>query len=360
MQRLQNLRNKLLPGGPDGLLIGSSPNRRYLSGFRGSAGWLLIASSGAHLAVDFRYVEQAKQEAGGFEILHINGGLPAWLPALISRLGISRLGIEADHLPYATYLVLAQLAKTAQPPFKLLPVKNLVEDLRMLKDKAELAAIEKACNIADDAVGALAGRLQAGVSEKQVAWELESLLRQKGSDTLPFEIIVASGPNAALPHAQPSGRLICEGETVIIDFGARCGGYCSDMTRTFMLGEQTEKFNTVYNIVLGAQMTALAIIENGMQARAADALARGMIDRAGYGEFFGHGLGHGTGLETHEAPRIGTLSDDILQEDMVFTIEPGIYLPDWGGVRIEDTVTITDGKLRTLTHAAKKSCMKGG
>jgi len=348
----------LLPDGPDGLLVGSSPNRRYLSGFRGSAGWLLITSSVAHIAVDFRYVEQAKQEVEGFEILHISGGLPAWLPGLVSRLGISRLGIEADHLSYDTYLVLAKLAKTAKPPFKLQPVKNMVEDLRMLKDKAELAAIEKACDIADDAIGALAGHLQAGVSEKQVAWELESLLRQKGSDTLPFEIIVASGPNAALPHAQPSGRLICEGETVIIDFGARCGGYCSDMTRTFMLGEQTEKFNTVYNIVLGAQLTALSIIENGMQARAADALARGMIDRAGYGEFFGHGLGHGTGLETHEAPRIGTLSDDMLREGMAFTVEPGIYLPGWGGVRIEDTVTITDGKLRTLTHAAKSPVLK--
>ena len=358
MQRLQNLRNKLLPGGPDGLLIGSSPNRRYLSGFRGSAGWLLITSSGARLAVDFRYVEQARQEADGFEILYISGGLRDWLPGLVSGLGIHQLGIEADHLPYATYLVLAQLAKTAKPPFKLLPVKNTVEDLRILKDRDELAAIEKACGIADDAIRALAGHIQAGVSEKQVAWELESLLRQKGSDTLPFEIIVASGPNAARPHAQPSGRLICEGETVIIDFGARCGGYCSDMTRTFMLGEQTEKFNTVYNIVLGAQLTALSIIENGMAARAADALARGMIDRAGYGEFFGHGLGHGTGLETHEAPRIGTMSDDILQEDMAFTIEPGIYLPGWGGVRIEDTVTITDGKLRTLTHAAKSPVLK--
>ncbi len=355
MQSLQNLRNKLLPGGPDGLLIGSSPNRRYLSGFRGSAGWLLITPSEALLAVDFRYVEQAKQEATGLEILHISGGLTAWLPGLISKLRISRLGFEADHLSYSTYQTIVQLAKTAALPFKLLPVKNIVESLRMLKDKTELAAIEKACKIADEAIRDLAARLQAGASEKQVAWDLESLLRQKGSDTLPFEIIVASGPNAALPHAQPSDRLICEGETVIIDFGARCGGYCSDMTRTFMIGQQTEKFNTVYNIVLGAQMTALSVIEKGMSARSADGLARGMIENAGYAEFFGHGLGHGVGLETHESPSIGTLSDDILQDDMAFTIEPGIYLPGWGGVRIEDTVTITEGRLRTLTHASKNA-----
>ena len=359
MQRLQNLRNKLLPDGPDGLLIGSSPNRRYLSGFRGSAGWLLITFSEAYLSVDFRYVEQAKQEAEGFEILHISGDLQAWLPGLISKLGISRLGIEADHVAYSTFQAISQLSKTASPPFKLLPVKNMAESLRMVKDDGELMAIQKACQIADDAIQGLALRLEAGVSEKQVAWNLESLLRQQGSDTLPFEIIVASGPNAALPHAQPSDRLIGEGETVIMDFGARYGGYCSDMTRTFMIGEQTEKFNTVYNIVLGAQMTALTVIEKGMSARSADGLARGMIENAGYGEFFGHGLGHGIGLETHESPRIGSVSDDILQDDMVFTVEPGIYLPGWGGVRIEDTVTITDGKLRTLTHASKNARILG-
>jgi Xaa-Pro aminopeptidase len=355
MQRLLNLRNKLLPDGPDGLLIGSSYNRQYLSGFRGSAGWLLITSSEAYLAVDFRYVEQAKREAGGFEILHISGDLHAWLPGLITKLDISKLGIEADHVPYSTYQSISQLSKTANPPCTIVPVKNMVESLRMLKDLDELTAIQKACKIADEAIRDLALHLEAGVSEKQVAWNLESLLRRHGSETLPFEIIVASGPNAALPHAHPSDRLICDGEPVIIDLGARCAGYCSDMTRTFMIGQQTEKFNTVYNIVLGAQMTALSIIEKGMNARSADALARGMIANAGYGEFFGHGLGHGVGLETHESPRIGTLSDDILQDDMVFTVEPGIYLPGWGGVRIEDTVTITGGKLRTLTHASKNA-----
>ena len=353
MQRLLNLRDKLLPDGPDGLLIGSSPNRRYLSGFRGSAGWLLITSSEAYLAVDFRYVEQAKQETEGFEILHISGDLEAWLPGLIKKLDISKLGIEADHVAYSTYQSISILSKTAKPPFKLLPVKNMVESLRVVKNGFELAAIQKACKIADDAIQGIALHLTAGIPEKQVAWILESMLRQDGSDTLPFEIIVASGPNAALPHAQPSGRLICEGEPVIIDLGARCAGYCSDITRTFVAGDETEKYNTVYNIVLGAQMTALSIIENGMSARSADGLVRDMIVKAGYGEFFGHGLGHGVGLETHELPRIGALSGDILQDGMVFTIEPGIYLPGWGGVRIEDTVTITEGRVRTLTHAAK-------
>jgi Xaa-Pro aminopeptidase len=360
MQRLQNLRSKLLPDGPDGLLIGSSPNRRYLSGFRGSAGWLLVTPSAAFLAVDFRYVEQARQEAGGCEILHITGDLQSWLPGLAAKLGVSKLGVEAEHTAYSTYQSIAQIAKTASPAFSVLPVKNMVESLRAVKDGTELSAVEKACRIADEAIRGLAARLEAGATEKQVAWDLESLLRQQGSETLPFEIIVASGPNAALPHAQPSDREISQGETVIIDFGARCGGYCSDITRTFMIGDGTEKFNTVYNIVLGAQMTALSLIEKGMAARSADALARGMIEKAGYGEFFGHGLGHGIGLETHESPRIGALSEDVLQDDMVFTVEPGIYLPGWGGVRIEDTVTIADGKLRKLTHAAKKSCIKGG
>jgi Xaa-Pro aminopeptidase len=241
-----------------------------------------------------------------------------------------------------------------------LPLKNMVESLRMVKSEDELITIQKACKIADDAIQNAAIQLKAGVSEKQVAWNLESMLRQHGSDTLPFEIIVASGPNAALPHAQPSDRLLNDGEPVIIDLGARCAGYCSDITRTFIIGAETEEFNTIYNIVLGAQTTALSIIEAGMSARSADGLVRGMIVNAGYGEFFGHGSGHGIGLETHELPRIGTVSDDILQENMVFTIEPGIYLPGWGGVRIEDTVTITNGRLRMLTNAVKKSCIKGG
>lgn len=360
MQRLKDLRTKLLSGGPDGLLVGSQYNRRYLSGFRGSAGWLLATPSQACLAVDFRYVEQAAQEAPDFEVVHITGDLESWLPGLVSKLGISQLGIEADHVTYSTYQSLARAAKAASPAFRLLPVKNMVESLRLVKDEGELAAIQKACSIADEAIRATGARLQAGVSEKQVAWELETMLREGGSGTLPFEIIVASGPNAALPHAQPSDRLIGEGETVIIDFGARFGGYCSDVTRTFVIGDEAEKFNTVYNIVLGAQLTALSLIEKGMAASAADALARDMIKDAGYGEFFGHGLGHGIGLETHELPRLGAASGDTLEDGMVFTVEPGIYLPGWGGVRIEDTVTIAGGKLKKLTHAAKKSGIKGG
>lgn len=359
-QRLLDLRDKMLADGLDGLLTGSPCNRKYLSGFDGSAGWLLATSTQAILAVDFRYVEQARQEAGGFEVIHIGGNLQDWLPGLIAKLGLGRLAVEADHVTYSTYQAICQAAKTAPSACQVVPAKNLVESLRIIKDPAELAAIEKACGMADRALLEIAPRVQAGVSEKQLAWDLECLLRRQGSETLPFEIIVASGPNAAMPHARPTERLVGEGETVIIDLGARCGGYCSDITRTFYTGDGTEKFNSVYNIVLGAQATALSVIEKGMAASQADALVRGMIGKAGYGEFFGHGLGHGIGLETHEAPRIGALSGDILEEGMVFTVEPGIYLPGWGGVRIEDSVAITGGKLKTLTHAAKRSRIKGG
>jgi Xaa-Pro aminopeptidase len=359
LQRLLNLRNELVSRELDGILIGSLYNRRYLSGFQGSAGWLLISSQRACLAVDFRYVEQSQQEATGFEILYIKGDISDWLPALLKDLNIGRLGIESEHLNVSIYQLICQIAQQTGPQFSIIPVKDVVESLRIVKDPAELKNIIRACAVADEAMLHIASNLTAGMTEKQVAWELECFIRQHGGELLPFEIIVASGPNSAWPHAKPTDRLIKEGEPLTIDLGARYRGYCSDMTRTFIIGKGDANFNKIYNIVLSAQLTGLSMIKGGINASLVDGLVRGMIDGAGYGESFGHGLGHGIGLETHESPRLGTLSNDILQDNMVFTVEPGVYLPGWGGVRIEDTVTIINGNLSTLTHASKNAHILG-
>jgi Xaa-Pro aminopeptidase len=360
VERLKNLRKKLPLDNLDGMLIGSPANRRYLSNFTGSAGWLIISVKKAYLAVDFRYVEQAGRESTAFEVYPFRGDIGAWLPTLLQEMGVRRLGVESDHLPVSTYQSLTRNLQKTDIQMQVVCEKNTVEALRMVKDHNELQHMESACKLADAAMLHARRILRAGISEKQVAWELESFMRQNGSQPLPFDIIVASGQNAALPHAQPMDKLISEGEPVVIDLGARYQGYCSDITRTFIIDKSNDVFHKIYNIVLGAQLTGLSIIEAGMNAGVADGLVRGIIDNAGYGEQFGHGLGHGVGLEMHEAPRLGTLSEDTLQENMVFTIEPGIYIPGWGGIRIEDTVVIRDGKLNTLTHAGKEALVDGG
>lgn len=360
MNRLSSFRNSFAANGIDGALIGSASNRRYLSGFSGSAGWLVISPSRACLAVDFRYVEQARQQSPGFEILHIKGDIGAWLPGLVTGMDIGRLGIESDHLSLTTYQSVCRAAKASGVEFQVIPIKSPSEPLRAVKDADELVLITRACALADSALAHVVPSVEAGVSEKQLAWQIESRIRQEGSEPLPFEIIVASGPNSAMPHAIPTDKVIAEGEPIIIDMGARCGGYCCDMTRTYIIGRGDERFNSVYNTVLGAQASAIALIREGMSAGAADGLVRGMIDKAGYGDCFGHGLGHGIGLDAHEGPRLGPTSDDILVENMVFTIEPGVYLPGWGGVRIEDTVTMSGGKVLALTGAGKASRLNGG
>ena len=228
-----------------------------------------------------------------------------------------------------------------------------MESLRAVKEPEEIELIKKAVEIADAAFEYIEGIIQAGMTEKHVAWEIEKFLRENGSQAVPFEIIVASGPNSALPHAKPSERVINPGEPVVIDMGAKFDGYASDLTRTICLGTPDDTFKKVYDIVLDAQLAAMSIIKEGMTGQQADSSARTVIEQAGYGEAFGHGLGHGVGLATHELPRLGPNSTEPLTSGMVFTIEPGIYLPGWGGVRIEDTVMMENGKVRVISKARK-------
>jgi Xaa-Pro aminopeptidase len=360
IERLTRLREKMAADGIDAMLIGSAANRRYLSGFSGSEGWLLITGQKAGLAVDFRYVEQAKIEAPSCEVHHVKGSVTQWLPDLLKAWQVKQVGIEADHLSVSLYQLICNSLKPEEMHIQVLPVKCIVETLRATKDDSELAAIRRAAEIADTAMEFIRSHLRTGITERQFSWEIESHMRQNGSAPMPFEIIVASGPNAALPHARPSGREIAAGEPVTVDLGASYDGYCSDTTRTYIIGKPDGQFDNIYNIVLSAQLTGLSVIKSGMSAGEADRLIRGMIDKAGYGQQFGHGLGHGVGLEVHEPPRLGSQSEDMLGDNMVFTIEPGIYVPGWGGVRIEDTVTLENGKLVCLTHSGKDALIQGG
>ena len=353
MSRLQKLRQSLTQKGVDALLVSRKENLRYLSGFTGSTGWLLISDNNTYLAVDFRYVEQAKKEAPDFDVLHVKGDMISWLPKLAADFGFKKIGFEAEQISFASHQRLCKMIKDDNCQLQLISTTGLVETIRAVKEPEELTFIIEAVKLADAAFDHAKSVLRPGISEKEAAWELEKFLRERGSEVVPFDIIVASGTNAALPHAKPSEQVLLKNTPVIVDLGARVNGYCSDLSRTFFLGGEDETFSKIYDIVLGAQLTALATIEAGMNGDQADRLARTVIEQANYGDAFGHSLGHGVGLESHESPRLGPGSSDLLVDGMVFTIEPGIYIAGWGGVRIEDTVVMENSKVKTLTRADK-------
>jgi Xaa-Pro aminopeptidase len=353
IKRLRKLRTSIAEKRLGALLLSQPENLRYISGFTGSSGWLLISEQNTILATDFRYMEQAKGESPYFEIIRIKGELRDWLPGLVSDLGWHKLGFEANFISYEVYHKLSEAIKTKQVNLELVPTTGIVEQLRSIKEPEELGFITKAVKLADAAFEQAKAIIRPGITEKEAAWEIEKILRQEGSEGIPFEIIVASGPNSALPHARPTEKTICAGEPVLIDMGARISGYCSDLSRTLFLGKADKTFREIYNMVLKAQATAIEGIESGMNASQADRLARSVVEQAGYGDAFGHGLGHGVGLAVHEFPRLGPSSSDSLADGMVFTIEPGIYFAGQGGVRIEDMVVLENGKAKVLTKASK-------
>ncbi len=356
--------------GLDGLLV-SAPvedtfksvgaNRRYLSGFTGSMGTLLITADAAFIAVDFRYYEQARQQTPDFTQFPANGPLNTWFASLVGTAGLvgKKLGFDAGDITVATYQAMTKAVKAmpaADRP-RLLAAPSLVEQLRAVKDAEELAAIQRAVDLADEAFQTVTRRIEPGWTETQVAWEIEKYVREHGGGVA-FETIVAAGPWAAMPHAYPRPEKRIEaGEPVIIDMGARIDGYCSDLSRTFVLGKADGQFEKIYDIVLAAQEAAEALIRAGMSGEEAHLTAHNIITEAGYGENFGHGLGHGVGLQVHEAPRLARTSKDVLAEGLVFTVEPGIYVTGWGGVRIEDMAVMENGRLRVLTRAPKSSTL---
>jgi Xaa-Pro aminopeptidase len=352
-ERLQKLRQKIIEHELDAILISQPENLRYLSGFTGSAGALLISQDSVILATDFRYIEQAKEQSPDFEIIQVKGDISQWLPGVVSGLVIKRLGFEANTLCYASYSRLAEELNELQLKLQLTSTEGLVESLRAVKEEEEIAHLIKAAELADAAAEYITHEIRPGMKEKEVAWKVERFLRENGSETVPFDIIVASGCNSALPHARPTERPISAGEPIIIDLGARVDGYCSDLSRTICLGSHDKTFIEIYDLVLEAQLTALEALEPGVDAKQIDSIARAVVERGSYRKAFGHGLGHGVGLAAHEEPYLGPTSSGILAEGMVFTIEPGIYLAGWGGVRIEDMVILDHDKPRWLTRAKK-------
>lgn len=347
--RLTKLREALTTEGLDAILITQPGNRRYLSGFTGSAGVLLISQDQAILATDFRYYEQVEKQAPDFRLVKITDEFKMLLPELVHQVGAKRVGFESAHLTVDQHQEWQEVAEC----FELVPTKELVEGIRALKDEDELSKIRKAIALADEALAHIAGFIEPGMTEKEVAWELEVFVRTHGAEKVAFDLIVASGPNGAMPHATVSERVIRAGEPIVIDLGAMVDGYNSDLTRTICSGRPDDRLKEIHDIVLEAQCTAEQSIRPGMTGKQADGIARQVIEEAGYGENFGHGLGHGVGLAVHEKPGVGRLSEDVLEPGTVFTVEPGIYLPGWGGVRIEDIVVMREDGVEVLTQASK-------
>ena len=349
-RRLAALRAALAASGLDALLISSLPNVRYLCGFSGSSALLVVSAHDALLLTDFRYSIQAGVEAGGvarvvIEATSLWARLWAELPAMR---GVESIAFESAHVSHADF------QRLVEPPqggarWQWRPSVNLVEALRERKDESEIAHIRAAVEIAERALQRTTEQVRAGMTELAICGILEGELRVCGSRSHPFETIVASGERAALPHARSSERAVASGDLLLIDFGAESGGYCSDITRTFVVGKPTADQREVHDVVREANATASGGVRAGMRGKDADALARGYIERRGWGEAFGHSLGHGIGLEVHEAPRLSKANDSPLPFGAVVTIEPGIYRPGWGGVRIEDDLLLTSEGAEILT-----------
>lgn len=330
--RQRALLDLLAAEGLGALVVQHPPNLRYLTGFTGSAGILIVRPGGAVLVTDFRYATQAPAEVGGSAEVQVES-VNLW--DRVRRLvgGIGSVGYEA-------HVATVRDAERLGTDTGVVTTDGLVERLRVRKDPGEVAKIRAAATLAQEALGELLGTVRAGDSEFEIAARLESGLRRRGSEWHPFPTIVASGPRSALPHARTSARTVGTGEFLLLDFGAQVDGYCSDLTRTVVVGRADARQREVYEVVERSQLVAREGIRAGMTGREADALARGVIAKCGFGEAFGHSLGHGLGLEVHEAPRLSPAADGVLPAGAVVTVEPGIYLPGWGGVRLEDDLCI--------------------
>jgi len=348
--RLAKLRKALDEQELEAILITRPENQRYLSGFTGGEGALVITHQQALLLTDFRYFEQVAEEAPGFELVKVEGKASLALKHALKDLGTKTMGFESTHLAYSQY----REWRYATRGTKWVATKNVVETIRMIKDESELAKIRRAVAVADEACDHIRQSIKKGMSEKQIAWELEVQMRTHGADGLAFDFIVASGPNGAKPHAVLSDRKVQKREPIVLDMGARVDGYCSDLTRTICVGKPGKKLSGIYDIVLRAQQAAEEQAKPGMTGQEVDAIARTIIAEAGHADQFGHGLGHGVGLAVHEGPAVSLRGTAPLEPGMVFTVEPGIYLTDWGGVRIEDLVLMTKDGVQVLSEASKQ------
>jgi len=348
MDRLKQFREKMTATELDGFVVTNIFSIRYLSGFSGSTASMFVTLDEAMLITDFRYDKQANSEA--YDGVQVRIDKRDALTALGDMVEVfaGRMGFESGALAFTAYEKL-----NARAGDRLVGVEGMPEKLRAVKGREEIAWISEAARITDEVFALIVGEMRPGMTEIEVAARIDYLLMTRAGDLPAFRTIVAAGERGALPHAHPSGRKLATGDLVTLDFGAVHKGYCADMTRTVVMGDPTEKQREVYDTVLSAQKTALEGIKMGMTGREADSLARDYIAEKGYGEEFGHGLGHGFGLQVHEGPRLAQKNEDVLASGMVVTVEPGIYIPGWGGVRIEDDVVIEEGGCRNLTSSEK-------
>ena len=356
--RLAAARGRLAELGLDVLLVTQPENRRYLSGFRArdasinsSAGWLLVGSGQPRLVTSFLWLEAARAQAADAEVVRASVRALDTVAELLGQRPRGRVGIESDWLTVEQH---TELAARLQGKQDLVSTAGVVADLRQVKGQDELAAITRAVEVTDAAFGEVMSRIRPGMTERQVAWDLEKAMRERGAEGMAFEPAVASGPNSAVPHHSSSDRPLGESEPIWIDMGARVDGYCGDLTRTFCLGRADARFQEVFDLVLRAQSAGIQGIRPGLSGKEADALARDLIAAAGHGDDFGHSLGHGIGLAVHEGPRLSRLSADLLRPGMVTSVEPGVYITGWGGVRTEDLGVVTPEGFVVLSRAGKQ------
>ncbi|UFJ42933.1 aminopeptidase P family protein [Brevibacillus humidisoli] len=348
--RIEKVRAILKERQLDAIITGHAVNRRYISGFTGSAGVVIVSMDQAVLLTDFRYIDQAQAEAPDFTVINHQRDEKGAIFTQLQAMGVKRLGFEKQAVSFALY----EEWNTHFKGIELVPTEGMFEQLRMIKDESELAIVKEAVRIADEAFTHILSYLKPGIRERDVALELEYFMKRNGAEAAAFDIIVASGERGALPHGRASDKTIQSGEMVTMDFGALYKGYSSDITRTVAVGEPEPEMKQIYEIVLRAQRNGVEKIRAGMTGREADALTRDVIAEAGYAEQFGHSTGHGLGLQVHEAPGLAMSSTTVLQPGMLVTVEPGIYVSGLGGVRIEDDVVITENGCEILTRSTKE------
>lgn len=347
--RVRNLRKEMSANDIDALLITDLLNIRYLTGFSGSRGYLVVSQDSMALFIDSRYTEQAAVECPTVQCRHIDS---KWIPPIREvavEWSVRRLGFEAEYMGYADWRSLSEILNDRD----FVPTQGLTEKLRKIKDEFEIAAIRGAIEITDNAWSHISGMIAPGITEARLAAELDYFMRSNGAEKVGFDTIVVSGTRSALVHGKPSDKQIEPGDLVLFDFGATRDGYNGDITRTVCAGEPDTRQSEMYGIVLDAQLKAIEAVKPGILGGDVDRVAREYITSKGYGEYFGHGLGHDLGLAVHDGPALSRDSKVLLQPGMVVTVEPGIYIPGWGGIRIEDDVLVTESGHQILTQSPK-------
>jgi len=354
-KRIEKIREIMTGKGLDAFMVSAEENRRHLSGFTAcdgqfdeTAGALFITEKRLLLATDSRYALQAEDEAPLYETVVYKKGLARESSQIFKRLGAKRVGFESVRISVSLHNALKEGIRRENPSVELLPADGIVESLRIIKSEDEIEKIRKALGCAESAFDRAAKNFAPGMKEKEAAWELEKAMRENGADSLSFPVIAASGGNSALPHAIPGHAKTEKGRHLLLDWGARVDGYCSDISRTVFMGNACDFFKKVYNTVYDAQQKAIAGIHPGVNGKKVDEIARKLIDSSEFKGRFSHGLGHGVGMAVHEEPRISPFKDIVLEPGMVFTVEPGIYISGWGGVRIENMVAVREDGAEVL------------